>query len=386
MSVFCSSSEFLSREMQQLNELRYAWASVQHQRETLQGIFNAHSELVKSLGNMHYPPVLHLEDFFDRYSNIGGPGGPSFNFDAANLSLADVATDFALDAYGGTDMYSPRIEQGPERPSLKRKSTNQGGRRRADSKSLAPLASNVNGVISSGLPTPSHARNPPFSSIIIPQHQQYQSTAVLHSPASLVSHGIPESTMTGMQDSEELANKAAIAAAAAAGFTIPSHPPPSQAQAHNPFSPPYTIYGANAGPGARGPSSPAASSNSNNNNNNNTTNNNNPGASATTNPYDPMFGGLPTNAFSSPAAWNNGNDGATPRPTTNSSTMAPTSGQQAHQLAHSPGGMSASGGSTGTGPAEEKDPFLTLLEQLADSENTRGPGSEFDFFFAGSSQ
>lgn len=83
--------------------------------------------------------------------------------------------------------------------------------------------------------------------------------------------------------------------------------------------------------------------------------------------YDPMFGGLPTNAFSSPAAWN-GNEG-TPRPA-------------GVQLAPSPGGMS-NNGSTGTGPGEEKDPFLSLLEQLAENENARGPGSEFDFFFAG---
>ncbi|PSR82469.1 fungal-specific transcription factor domain-domain-containing protein [Coniella lustricola] len=380
MSVFCSSSEFLSREMQQLSELRYAWASVQHQRDTLQGIFNAHSELVKSLGNMHYPPVLHLEDFFDRYSNIGGPGGPSFNFDAANLPLNDVATDFAVDTYGPADMYSPGTEAGSDRPTLKRKSLAQGGRRRADSKQLAPLASNINSVIPLGLPTPSHPRNTPFSSIMISQNQQYQSSAVLHSPASLVSHGLPGSNMGGCQDSGELANKAAIAAAAAAaGFTIPSHPPPSQAPVHNPFSPPYTIYSTNSGPVGRG----AANNNSNNNSDNI---HNAGGSNSNTNSFDPMFGGVPTNGFSSPAAWNNGNDGATPRPALNHSTMVLAHGPQTQQLAHSPGGMSASGGSTGTGPAEEKDPFLTLLEQLADSENARGPGNEFDFFFAGSSQ
>lgn len=371
MSVFCSSAEFLSREMQQLSELRYAWASVQHQRDTLQSIFNAHNELMNSLGNMHCPPVLHLEDFFDRYANIGGRGGPSFNFDAANLSLYDIPIDFTSDAYPGSDMYSPRIDQGSERPNLKRKSTFQGGRRRADSKALAPLASNVNAVVSAGLPTPSQPRNSPFPTIMIPTQQKYQSPGMLHSPASMMSHGIPDTNMNGMQDSDDIANKAAIAAAAAAGFTIPSHPPP-QTQVHNPFSPPYT----NPGPGARGRSSPATMK-----------------SNTGTNPYDPMFGGVPTNAFSSPAAWNGGNDdGTISRPTPNLPPPAanPTTGaqqqQQQHQqqLAHSPGGMSTSGGSTGTGPGEEKDPFLTLLEQLADSENTRGPGNEFDFFFAGS--
>lgn len=384
MSVFCSSAEFLSREMQQLSELRYAWASVQHQRETLQSIYNAHSELVKSLGNMHYPPVLHLEDFFDRYSNIGGPGGPTFNFDAAHLVLSDAVVDFATDAYTGHDLYAPRVDQIPERPNLKRKSTIQGGRRRADSKALAPLASNVATVINTGLPTPSQPRNPGFATVTIPTHQQYSSPAMLHSPASLTSHqGLSDPNMNGMQDSDEIANKAALAAAAAAGFSIPSHPPPQAQLQHHPFSPPYTSYGpttmpsSNPGPGARGPPSPS-------------TNNTNTNTSTNGNPYDPMFGGgIPTNAFSSPAAWNGGNDAGTPRASVLSAPAAAGPGgaqQSQQQLAHSPGGMSTSGGSTGTGPGEEKDPFLTLLEQLADSENARGPGSEFDFFFAGTSQ
>lgn len=380
MSVFSSSAEFLSREMQQLSELQYAWASVQHQRQTLQGIYEAHGELVKSLGNMHYPPVLHLEDFFDRYCNIGGPGGPSFNFDAANITLSDVVVDFTSDTYTSNDLYSPRLEQGAERSSLKRKSTLQGGRRRADSKALAPLASNVNAAIHTGLPTPSHPRNHGFSAVTIPPHQQYHSPGMLHSPASLTSHqGLPDSNMNGMQDTDEIANKAAVAAAAVAGFTIPSHNPPPQPQqvVHHPFSPPYTSYGSSSNPqGARDPNSPS----------NNTSANANPSTSGT-NSYDPMFGGLPTNSFSSPTAWH---DGSTPRPRSSVLAAGPTAAQQQpqqQQLAHSPGGMSTSGGSTGTGPGEEKDPFLALLEQLADSENgVKGPGSEFDFFFAGTSQ
>lgn len=392
MSVFCSSAEFLSREMQQLNELRYAWASVQHQRDTLQSIYNAHSELVKSLGNMHYPPVLHLEDFFDRYSNIGGPGGPTFNFDAAHLVLSDAILDFTADAYSGHDMYAPRVDQNPERPNLKRKSTIQGGRRRADSKALAPLASNVNTIVTTGLPTPSQPRNPGFGSVTIPSHQQYSSPAMLHSPASLSSHhGLSsEPNMNGMQDSDDIANKAALAAAAAAGFAIPSHPPPqAPVQQHHPFSPPYTSYGptttippsSTPGPGARGPSSPSTS-------NTNTTSTNTNTNTSGNHSYDPMFGGgIPTNAFSSPAAWNGGHDaGGTPRASLPAAAAGPGGGAHQQHLAHSPGGMSTSGGSTGTGPGEEKDPFLTLLEQLADSENARGPGSEFDFFFAGTSQ
>ncbi|UZP35886.1 hypothetical protein NXS19_003702 [Fusarium pseudograminearum] len=74
VNVFSSATEFLSSEMQFLNELRYAWATVQHQRETLQDISHAHGELVKALArsSMRYTPGFHSEDFFDRYSNIGG--------------------------------------------------------------------------------------------------------------------------------------------------------------------------------------------------------------------------------------------------------------------------------------------------------------------------
>ena len=106
--VFWASTDFLSREMQQLSELRYAWASVQHQRDTLQTIYNCHSELVKSLaGNpMRYSPVFHLEDFFDRYSTLG-----QF-FDGAHISFANVTVDAAHETYTGHDLYAPRVLNG----------------------------------------------------------------------------------------------------------------------------------------------------------------------------------------------------------------------------------------------------------------------------------
>ncbi|TEY75028.1 hypothetical protein BOTCAL_0066g00040 [Botryotinia calthae] len=100
--VFSASSDFLSREMQQLSELRYAWSSVQHQRETLQTIYGCHSDLVKSLGSnpMRFSPVFHLEDFFDRYSDLGQ------YFDGAHISFADVVTPNP-EAYQGHDLYAP---------------------------------------------------------------------------------------------------------------------------------------------------------------------------------------------------------------------------------------------------------------------------------------
>lgn len=48
-----------------------------------------------------------------------------------------------------------------------------------------------------------------------------------------------------------------------------------------------------------------------------------------------------------------------------------------------PGARSA-GESTGTtATSEEKDPFLSLLEQLAENEHSRGGPSELDYFLSG---
>lgn len=122
-SAFSASSEYLSREMQQLSELRYAWASVQHQRETLQDIYNAHAELVQAYanGSSRYKTGFQLDDFFKRYCDIGGPGGRSFTFDAANLSLIDLEVDFTADAYNGDDLFAPRVTDTSHRTGLKRK-------------------------------------------------------------------------------------------------------------------------------------------------------------------------------------------------------------------------------------------------------------------------
>ncbi|KAJ0337354.1 hypothetical protein COL154_010739 [Colletotrichum chrysophilum] len=346
-TVFSMSADFLSREMQQLSELRYAWASVQHQRETLQGIYNAHSELVKSLGNnpMRYSPAFHLEDFFDRYSNIGGPGGQTFNFDAANLSLSDVVVDFTTDTYTGHDLYAPRANSmhENERPNLKRKNTAPSGRKRPDPKVLSPL-STTSMAPPHGLPTPSHARH--SFSHPTPTVAAHPSPGLLATPTSLPPHPeaiehAPIPVPHGQYD-EAAANNAAVAAAAAAGFSLgPQHHQQGNIPtlSSTPFSPQFSF--ATPGP-----------------------NSNNEGGGS----YDPMFGGLPTNAFGSPAAWH-GDDGG--------NKVAPG------VAAPSPGNKS-NNGSTGTGPGEEKDPFLSLLEQLAENEHQFArPGSELDFFFGG---
>jgi hypothetical protein len=88
--------------------------------------------------------------------------------------------------------------------------------------------------------------------------------------------------------------------------------------------------------------------------------------------FDPMFGTLPTNAFGSPAGWQ-GEDTQQ-----HNKVNMPTSG-----VAPSPGNKSTSG-STGTGHSEEKDPFLSLLEQLAEDEQRFNSGGiDLDFFLSG---
>jgi hypothetical protein len=162
-------------------------------------------------------------------------------------------------------------------------------------------------------------------------------------------------TMHDHMGGDASANNAAVAAAAAAGFTM--SPTSHAVSSHNmhpmggaPFSPPYS-YGSgssitNAGPGM--------------------INEANGG-------YDAMFGTVPTNAFGSPAAWH-GDDSHTKMHL-----------NQIRPAATSPGARS-NNGSTGTGPGEEKDPFLALLEQLAENENRsqNGHGGDLDFFLGNS--
>ncbi|KAK3359039.1 fungal-specific transcription factor domain-containing protein [Lasiosphaeria hispida] len=341
MSVFSSSADFLSREMQQLSELRYAWASVQHQRETLQGIFQAHSELVKSLASssIRYSPVFHLEDFFDRYSNVDGPGGQTFSFDAANLSLSDVMIDFTTDVYTGHDLYSPRLSTGDAgmgRPSLKRKNTAPLGRKRPDLKNLPPMSGGLNVPLTLSLSTPSRQHyNHPFPS---PSMAAQLSPRIPHPSTSITSHRETNTHMSGMRESIDetmTSNESVPGAIGASGFPV--------SQGHSTlqntgFSPSFSF--AQIRPSTPGPASGSQS-------------------------YDPMFGSVPTNAFPSPAPW-----------------QGDESGNAKPVRAASPGGRSHNE-SAEAGPREEKDPFLSLLEQLAENESALGTGSELDFFLAG---
>lgn len=275
--VFSASADFLSREMQQLSELRYAWASVQHQRETLQTIYGCHSELVKSLGSnpMRYSPVFQLEDFFDRYSSLG-----QF-FDGAHISFADVMGDPAHETYTGHDLYAPRVLNGNaagntgEGPSKRKSSSNS--RKKLDLKHMNSgqmdsglLQENKN--LSQPPPTPSQMNMPPpgFSTEMGTPFQQAGNG------------GMPTLSTT-------------------------------------PFSPqPFSFA-----------------------------------STLQHESFDPMFG-MPNMTYTG------------------------------YDQVATPGGRS-NNDSTGTG-GEEKDPFLSLLEQLAENEHSRGGPSELDFFLSAQSQ
>ena len=348
MNVFSSSAHFLSREMQHLSELRYAWASVQHHRETLQGIYNAHTELVKTLiGNpMRYTPSFHLEDFFERYANIGGLNGQTFHFDAANLSLSDAVVDFTADTFSGHDLYAPRRSDEMERPGLKRKNTGPSSRPRPDIKNVVTVGT----APSSALAGPSYLRGPTPAS--------KQGTVVKWpSPSTLPQHHSQDqgnqARMASVND-DAAVNDAAVAAAAAAGFGVGPNTRGAQQMPHlsgGPFSPGYNYV----------PTLGAGSQNQN--------------LMGDSSSYDPMFGTLPTNAFSSPAAWH-GDDGqnrVNPAPPTASNRTAPSPGDRSNN------------GSNSTTQGDEKDPFLSLLEQLAENEQriNNGGSNELDFFLTG---
>lgn len=323
VNVFSASSDLLSREMQRLNELHFAWANVQHQSDTLQGIYSAHGELVKAMvaSSMRYTPGFHLEDFFDRYSNIGGPGGKSYRFDPAHLSMSDIVIDFTADRYSE----SPAAREA-ERYSHKRKNTSSHKKRNEARNNVGHDQTMGQASNTSSGPYQMNSMQPPpntASGAIQPQVSR-QLEAHLHS----------NSTQLEAAPAIQGYNMPPVSAAGNSGEGL-------MPMGGTGFSPAYGY---------------ASGSNMNDGNTN----------------YDPMFGTLPTNAFGSPAGWQ-GEEGQH-----HNKMNIPTSG-----VAPSPGTKSTSG-STGTGHSEEKDPFLSLLEQLAEDEQRfTGAGTDLDFFLGG---
>lgn len=337
--VFSSSTDLLSREMQQLSKLRYSWALVQHQRDTLQALYGAHADLVKSLASnpMRYSPVFHLEDFFDRYSALGA------GFDGAHISFTELTTGRAEEVYRGHNLYPHAPAAGVGVPQYTGAIPTPG--------------------LSTATTTGKRKRHSELPSRGIGEHS--------NNPAGpLGAFGLPTGGGGGLSDSSFLPPLAE---------NLTFQPPPplranaqhhrsqsqSQAQAHNPLAQPQP-QAQQQQPEQQQPTTGLT-----------------PFYNSLESPdlADPMFGmqTTPGTTISQHAAGF-------------SYEASLHAGLHAHNAAGSamtPGAASSGGGSVaregwGEGrPDEETDPFLTLLEQLAENEYSGGGPSELDFFLGG---
>ncbi|CAK7239390.1 MAG: hypothetical protein STHCBS139747_000820 [Sporothrix thermara] len=412
MNIFANSAEFLSREMQHMAEMRHAWACVQHHRQTLQNIYNAHTELVKTTAahnSMRYSPVFQLEDFFDRYTNIGGPGGPSFNFDPSNLILADVVVDFAPDAYAGHNLYTSNLgfrdtsdDLGtgsnnsnnagdsamdvamPDRQSLKRRKTVP-SIMLADNNRSNSLTGGNSIQTPHGLQTPSLQQST-FSGAHFSAHG---AANLISSPSTVSPHLSHQGTsisgrMLGNDNQSTFGDLSSFSLGGQLNLQrhgqVQSH---QQAQQHQqqplpsatPFSPSFSFSSLPGNATVSGGTATIAGTGRNLGQGDLSQGSNHVELSG----YDPMFATMPTNAFSSPSPWTVDDAGGGG----GGGGGAGTGKAAGAVLQHSPDGRSNDGSAGGTVAGEEKDPFLSLLEQLAENEYARGPGNELDFFLAG---
>jgi hypothetical protein len=266
---------------------------VQHQRETLQTIYACHSELVKSLASnpLRYSPVFHLEDFFDRYSDLGQL------FDSAHISFSDIITDPTQDRYTGHDIYASRTSQQNEdmHSSAKRHKASV-TRKKHDGKGVH-------------------------------RNSNAEDNAMI-SPNSALSSDPPPTEPNLDMRAESL-----IEATPLTQFATDENGIPNLSQ--TPFSPPYAYSSLQSGEH-----------------------------------YDPMFG-IPGLNSSIPSSVHGGIGGI--------SSPRMEGGGFGYSLEAQPLGE----GSGVVPESEEKDPFLSLLEQLAENEHSRGGPSELDFFLSG---
>ncbi|KAF2690826.1 hypothetical protein K458DRAFT_412174 [Lentithecium fluviatile CBS 122367] len=315
--VFSVSPEFLSREMHQLSDLRFIWAGVQHQRETLQAIYGCHSELVKSLSSnpMRFSPVFQLEDFFDRY--------PGQSFDGAHVTFMDMQVEAVHESLPThtVDRRSSMFINGATNPNLYRPpptlpSSNSYSNGHSNKKRRTTMSSSKSVAQSAPppLPTPTSATHPPIAHPAGPSNDMHR----VPSPATSLPPFTPPSTngIPILSSSNNLnlpfspnfsfsplPQIPSLAPTPTLDHAVPHQPPPHQTHDNN---------------------------------------NNRPSA------FDPMLS-MPT-PYDQPT----------------------------------PGAASTSGGSVHT-TESDKDPFLSLLEQLAENEVSQGGPSELDFFLSGQS-
>lgn len=313
--VFSISAEFLSREVQQLTDLGYIWGGIQHQKDTLQTLYGAHSELVKSLATnpIRFSPVFQMEDFFERY--------PGYFFDGSHITLNDL-TDNKNPAVKRT---SPITTQPADvQPPLNRSYSEQQGHHQLPPPT-ATLASMTN--------RPSRKR---------------KATGILDEQSSATSLP-PANEHVSNQGSSTVNNQPPYIP------TIPSHQQSDSIQFYSslptPATPSFSYGSGNAfvhgdfGPAAGNMMQHAT------------------GIAPEANRYDPML--------SIPMHYDQAGNStaATPR-----ALLQPMAGSNDHDIIGMP---------RNSDQQEDTDPFLALLEQLAENEQNRGGPSELDFFLSG---
>ena len=322
--VFSSSAEFLTREMHQLTWLRNAWSGVQHQRELLQTIYTSHAELVRNLASspMRFSPVFHLEDFLDRY--------PGLAVDGAHVRLVDTGDELRpryVNSNPGKPMECPELTIDTSVPSL-------ADRQDQFYRPMAPPSYQNQGFYPNSRSTPG-----PFQSTQSPESERHNSIShpnkQNHHP-SLLSPTIQFHQTPNPQPSPTLSSIFSVQGATEiSSTTTGTHGDNSHLGLPNAFS-----------PSAFGLSPPAFLTD--------------PSLIAPTPPSNPQYATFPFDA--STGAQGTGTTALTP------GAQSQTSGS--HTASSETGNL-------------EKDPFLSLLEQLAENEHSQGGPSELDFFLAG---
>ncbi|TKA81553.1 hypothetical protein B0A55_03010 [Friedmanniomyces simplex] len=351
--VFSHSAAFLSREMAQLHDLCFVWAGVQHQRETLQTVYTSHSQLVKSLATnpIRFSPVFQMEDFFDRY--------PGFYIDGAHVSFTDVDVDAmrdSLSAYndGSLDVWmsQPAPEmQTPFQPAVPTQYMTQNQlpsslarkpKRRRTTNGSVPFSNSMGGA-SSGLALDRRTSHEvqqqhhqvSYQEVPQQQHQQQQHQQQQHHQQQ------PPPLQLQNGEYDALPNEQAASN---------NHLQQTQTFSHSAFSPSFNF---SPMPGPHTLSMPNPTPNPNGDNNNNTTTTTTTAHPTTALPNSSLpNGSLPNDQYYYCGGAGSGHH----HPTT---TMTFD-----HQT---PSGFSQSAESAHTDPMD-KDPFLSLLEQLAQND------------------
>ena len=288
--LYRSSADYLTKEMAHLAELRCLWACVQHQHDTLQGVFRSHSQLVASLATspMRFSPVFQMEDFFDRY--------PGAYFDGAHIPFADAVVDGARETAPvyGTYPWQNNMQMSynsghlPIIPSQSHISESIMDHRKTKRRRTTNDSSFTHPVPPIELNVQLAQQDQAYHSIAVPQQTQHQQQPQQHQ----ISDGTPPSASS----------------------------PPDQNYANSQFLLPDHFQN----------------------------------QTLTQSALSPTFGfsPLPFNPAQAPTSY-------------------PT-----------PGGVSVSNESSHTDP--DKDPFLSLLEQLAQNDGGNGQGpSDLDFYLSG---